>query len=104
MKIYIAGKITGNEDYKRQFSDAERNLKEQGFVVMNPAILPDGFEHHEYMSICFRMLNVCNAIYLLENWQDSIGARMELEYANFAGKIQIFQGGDDECLHHHLRG
>lgn len=37
MKIYIAGCITDNPDYKEQFKQAEERLKAQGHTVINPA-------------------------------------------------------------------
>ena len=89
MKIYIAGKITNNPNYKAQFAEAEKALKEQGHVTMNPSVLPDGFEHHEYMWICYRMIDVCDAVYLLNNWKDSAGALMEYDYALRNKKIII---------------
>lgn len=42
-KIYIAGKITGDLNYKKKFAKAEKELKALGFAVMNLAILPGGF-------------------------------------------------------------
>lgn len=97
MKVYIAGKITGNPNYKSQFAKVEHELKAQGHITMNPAVLPDGFEHHEYMRICFRMIDVCDAVYFLNNWPDSPGAKMEHEYANAKGKILMFQGEVITC-------
>ena len=91
MKVYIAGKITGNPDYKQQFAEAEKKLREKGHTTMNPAILPDGFEHQEYMRICYSMIDVCDAVYFLSNWQDSIGAKMERDYAESIGKVLMFQ-------------
>lgn len=43
MTIYLAGKITGNPNYKEDFEAAERALTEAGESVMNPAILPFGW-------------------------------------------------------------
>lgn len=91
MKLYIAGKITDNPGYKEQFAEAEKALREQGHTTMNPAVLPEGFEHHEYMKICFSMIDVCEGLYLLDNWQDSKGAKMELEYAIPKGKTIVFK-------------
>ena len=91
MKVYIAGKITGNPSYKQQFAEAEKKLREKGHTTMNPAVLPDGFEHHEYIKICFSMIDVCDAVYFLSNWQDSIGAKMERDYAKSIGKVLMFQ-------------
>lgn len=81
MKTYIAGKITDCPDYMEHFAEAEEQLKRQGHAVMNPTILPPGFEHHEYMKVCFGMIDACSELYMLTNWQDSKGARMEHEYA-----------------------
>ena len=95
MKSYVAGKITDNPDYMEQFAEAEKALKLAGHAVMNPTILPPGFEHHEYMKVCFSMIDVCDAVYVLNNWRDSKGAKMEVEYA-MGKKIVIFQS---EAVH-----
>ena len=81
MKIYIAGKITGDDNYKNKFQKAQRRLEKMGHIVMNPAILPEGFEHEEYMKICKAMIDCCDSICLLPDWQDSNGACMEKLYA-----------------------
>lgn len=93
MKIYIAGKITDNPEYKNQFGEAENVLIKQGHAVMNPSILPPGFEHYEYMKVCYSMIDVCEGVYFLENWQDSKGAKMEHEYASAGSKKMVYQGG-----------
>ena len=59
--------------------------------TMNPAVLPDGFEHHEYMKICFSMIDVCEGLYFLRNWTDSKGAKMEFDRAIDKGKTIMFQ-------------
>ena len=42
MKIYIAGKITGDKGYREKFAAVEAALWAQGFTVINPAVLPEG--------------------------------------------------------------
>lgn len=37
MKIYIAGKITGEPNYKEKFDIAATSLEAQGHIVLNPA-------------------------------------------------------------------
>ena len=86
MKIYIAGKITGRENYKDEFKKAEERLTKQGNTVLNPAVLPEGFEHSEYLHICKAMIDVCDAVYFLPTWSDSKGAYFEMGYAVAAGK------------------
>ena len=40
-KVYISGKITGNEDYIQQFQDAENFAKKflPGYEIVNPTKL-----------------------------------------------------------------
>ena len=89
MKIYIAGPITGAPDYKDTFNQAELFLQNKGHTVMNPSILPEGFEHEEYMKICYAMVDVCDAVYMLPNWERSKGAQLEFLYAQEEGKLVI---------------
>lgn len=81
MNIYIAGKITGLDNFKELFDAAEKKLKEEGHKVMNPTILPKGFKWGEYMHVCFAMIDICDVVYLLPNWLDSEGAKRERVYA-----------------------
>ena len=90
MKVYIAGKITDCPDYMEQFAEVERMLQKQGHATMNPTVLPPGFEHHEYMKICFAMIDACEEVYMLDNWRDSKGAKMEHDYAVANGKTIMF--------------
>lgn len=91
MNVYIAGKITGQKEYKQKFKEAEDTLHNMGHLVMNPAILPAGFSHMEYMRICFSMLDACDAVYMLDNWHNSPGACMEFEYAKMQKKTIYYQ-------------
>lgn len=89
MKTYIAGPITGVPNYEVAFREAEMTLLMKGHRVMNPAVLPEGFTHAEYMHICYAMLDVCDAIHMLPGWQDSPGAKMEFIYATNHGKVVL---------------
>ena len=60
MKIYIAGKITGDRKYRAKFREAAKTLEALGHVVLNPAILPDGLEQVDYMRICLAMLEAAD--------------------------------------------
>ena len=95
MKIYIAGKITGLDNYLELFLKAEAVFKNEGHAVMNPSILPEGFEHREYMHICYRMIDVCDCVFFLDNWKDSKGAIMEYEYAVEQGKFISFENKNE---------
>ncbi len=78
MKIYIAGPMTGLPEFNRPaFHNAATRILAQGNVALNPATLPDGLSQFEYMDICLAMLRCADAIFLLNNWHLSAGARAE---------------------------
>lgn len=77
MKLYLAGKITGDPNYKAKFAEAAKALRSAGYSVMNPAELPDGFDYPDYMKICAAMIEVCDATCLLPDWTESDGAKFE---------------------------
>lgn len=95
MKIYIAGKITGLPRAKvvAKFNAARRHLKAQGHDVFIPTVLPyyKSVPHEDYMHVCFGMIDICDAIYLLSDWHESRGATMERLYAADTLKKIIYQ-------------
>ena len=86
MKIYIAGKITGDQDYRAKFADAQRQIEAQGHIVLNPATLPEGMEPKDYMRICFAMIDVADAVVFLPDAAESAGARLEMAYCEYIEK------------------
>lgn len=100
MKIYIAGKITGDSDYKSKFGEAQKILEERGYEVENPATLPErpDWEYEDYMKECYRMQQTCSATYLLPDWVDSKGAKREEVQAQKL-KHEIYYFIDDVPVH-----
>lgn len=92
-KIYLAGPITGVPDYRAHFLEAKWALEKQGYIVLNPAELPEGMEPADYMRICLAMLDVADAVYMLPGWGKSIGAGIEYQLAKYAGKPVIEKRG-----------
>ena len=90
MKIYIAGRITGNPNYKAQFKATAAMLQEEGHTVLNPAELPEGMEAADYMRICMAMIDVADAVVFLPDAKDSAGARLEKAYCEYVGKEMEF--------------
>lgn len=57
MKVYLAGKITGDPNYREKFAAAAKKLEERaGVTVISPAVTPEGLKKADYMRICFAML------------------------------------------------
>lgn len=86
MKIYIAGKIAGDRRYRAKFREAAKRLEALGYVVLNPATLPDGLEQADYMRICLAMLDTADVAVFLPDYQESRGAMVEWAYCQRIGK------------------
>lgn len=95
-KIYISGPMTGIEDFNREaFMKAEWNLMEMGYSqeeIVNPARFPfreDG-DYNIMLEICLAMMRDCKTIYMLDGWEESKGACMELGFALAKGMEVIY--------------
>lgn len=94
MLVYISGKITGKENYKDNFLKAEQWLMLNDYKVLNPSRLIDIFPSLDYtqlMAIDYKLIDMCDAIFMLDGWQKSKGACAELSYAKSLGKIVKYQ-------------
>lgn len=95
MKVYIAGKITGLSRRKvlKKFKKAARKLKKEGNSVFIPTILPvyDNVSHAEYLHICYSIIDICDVVYFLNDWEQSEGAKLEHSYALNTGKAVAYE-------------
>lgn len=90
--IYISGPITGKTDLNRPaFEKATKELTKSGHVVINPHTICNEIVTQTFaddlhlwlacMRKCIDAIRHSDAIYLLEGWQNSRGARKELKEA-----------------------
>lgn len=90
MKIYLAGKISGDPDYKKKFAENARRLEERaGVTVISPAVMPEGLSKADYMRVCLAMLDSADEAAFLPDWEDSPGAKLEMQWCLYTGKQVI---------------
>ena len=93
-KIYIAGKVTGLStfDLSQKFNSVEQTLTEQGYKVYNPIkIVLEGTDWEPAMRKCISALIECDEIFMLHDWKQSKGARLEHDIAQKL-KLRIIYG------------
>lgn len=98
MRVYISGPITGVEDYNDKFSKAAEFLSKKGYDVINPTVIDDIFpdlEYEEYMKLDIALLDLSDAIYMLNGWEKSRGSNREYGYALAAGKQIILEAENE---------
>lgn len=105
MKIYVAGKIGGLLPYSvfAKFGYATTKLKKEGHNVISPVELCEclkrgKFDYEDYMHLCFAAIDVCDAVYMLPDWEHSPGASREHEYALQLGKEIIYEKQTSEKM------
>lgn len=86
MKIYIAGKITGDSGYREKFEKVAAELEARGNIALRPSALPEGMDRADYMKICFAMIDVADMVVFLPDMADSEGTLVELMYCRYIGK------------------
>jgi len=111
MTVYIAGGITGVEDYKARFAAAKRMLlrEEQDRTdstaryygspradkVLNPAELPEDWPGKVYMDVCLAMINKADLVVFLPGWERSRGASLEMQYCRYQSKA-VYKIAEEE--------
>lgn len=99
-KVFISGKITGLEecDWRKKFSEGAYKLMLQHGYRLEDIIAPSrlkevflGLDYEQYMRIDLTLLDMCDTIYMLDNYKDSRGAQRELAYAIEQNKKIIWE-------------
>jgi hypothetical protein len=87
IRLYICGPITGDDQYRVKFLNAENGLYEAGFCPVNPAAcIPAATDWNQAMRQAINLMLKCDGVALLPGWKESRGARIE---ARLAGELGI---------------
>ena len=88
MKIYISGPISGIPlaQARANFAAAAAAVESRGHEAVNPCktqeiLRPETTSWRHYMLVALALLDACDAVLLLDGWQESKGARLEYETA-----------------------
>lgn len=92
-KIYISGKITGDPQYKEKFDYVAAVIEAAGYAPVNPTEvhLEDAATWGDYMRHDIKLLCDCDGVYMLNDWQESKGAKIEHQLAQDLG-MKIYYG------------
>lgn len=88
MLIYVAGPMTGLPDFNYPaFRSAAAELRERGFEVEDPSTNenPTPGDYHGWLRAGLAQLIRCDAVALLDGWEASGGARLEVNVAATLG-------------------
>lgn len=95
MRVYISGKMTGDAHYVQKFAKAEIELMAKGHDVINPCdiggLYGTIFDYEQLLHIDYALIDCVDAIYMLKDWKDSNGAKLELNYAKCKGKEILYE-------------
>ena len=102
MKIYVSGAVTGVADYRYIFINKtfclNKKNNQYGLYFINPVEMNSQFDkvdinnnqllsYDDFMKLCYAELEVCDGIYLMKGWRDSMGANRELGFAKGQKKM-----------------
>lgn len=108
-KVYIAGPITGVENWEAKFFAAEKKVLSLdffndhgdwrlvgkygyfGFSYVSPRLFDiDNLHRWAQMTYCVCRLVGCSYVYMMEGWRQSKGARVEHRWAKILRKRIIY--------------
>ncbi len=101
MKYYLSGPMTGYPDFNvPAFNAAATHLRKQGLSIVNPADLdlvnPVGSDWFALLRRDLKYLLDCDAVILLEGWEKSAGARLEVAVArNLQMKCYLYSSAEE---------
>jgi hypothetical protein len=86
--LYVAGPMTGLPDFNYPaFRAAATELRDAGYVVEDPSanINPTPDDYHGWLRAGLAQLITCDGVALLDGWEASGGARLEVNVAATLG-------------------
>lgn len=104
LKVYLAGKITNNPDYKQDFTEGSVAVlyklhntygRELPIALMMPKDETQGLSKRHYMNVAFSRIDEADVVAFLPNYQDSDGALLEEGYSLYTDKQIMYITDED---------
>lgn len=78
-QLYLCGAISGNPHYKEEFELARKMLSQVGYAVCSPLeFCKKNWSYEECIRMCIRVLSTKDAIAIVNNIKNSMGALLEV--------------------------
>ena len=91
LKVYISGAIKNNPNYRQEFEMAEKNLRDKGFIPLNPCKTMahlTGASEKECLFAALDLMHEANIMVQISPIETSEGMRIEQDAAKYT-KIPI---------------
>ena len=86
-KVYLAGAVTSDFNYKEKFAQAEFELELLGFNVLNPVKIPyKELSYNNYFPICYGLIEISRYVVIIDY---SKGVQRELDYIDFINTLLL---------------
>lgn len=92
--VYICGPMTGIKDYNRpKFNRVAYKFRREGYDVFNPAEIKGqpNWDWQRYMRSAIRGMMKCEAVYVLDGYETSKGANIEINLAKELGMTILYE-------------
>lgn len=92
-RCYIAGAVTGTDDYKERFEETAYKVIFLKHIPVNPIELAHNHDKswESYMKETIPAMMRCNAIYMMKGWRQSKGATIEHNLAKKLNYTIIYE-------------
>lgn len=102
--VYVAGAYSNNPEHNMQKAEqASIQLIKNGFAVFTPHKNFYDYQkykdiHYEtYLRMDFEIIRRCDAVYVLDNWEESPGTKREIDLCNEWDIPVFWQHQINEC-------
>lgn len=93
MKVYVSGRIKDYPEYLDHFDRECKKINALGHDAVNPCTIEHipNPTYTDFMRADLKALLDCDAIYMLDGWENSVGARCEHLVAAMSGFEMFYE-------------